>query len=106
MSQHQIYTASDPANAHIVRDYLAGHGIEAHIRGQFLWGGMGELPANAYPTLWVTDPDQVDPARALIRRFEADDTATRQAWRCGGCGEQLAGQFDACWRCGRNRPAD
>jgi predicted RNA-binding Zn-ribbon protein involved in translation (DUF1610 family) len=26
------------------------------------------------------------------------------SWACPGCGEQIEGQFDACWKCGGARP--
>lgn len=103
MATHKIYIASDPVNAEIVKDYLGAHGIFAEVRGHYLWGGMGELPANAYPTLWVADSADVAPARQLIERFEAGSTATRGAWHCPQCAEQLPGQFEACWRCGARR---
>lgn len=101
----KVYTAADPVNAEIVKDYLGAHGIAAHVRGRFLWGGMGELPADVYPTVWIADQDRYTEARALIARFEAGATSERPAWRCPQCGERLPGQFDACWRCARGGEA-
>ncbi|MDN5938341.1 MAG: DUF2007 domain-containing protein [Salinisphaera sp.] len=106
MASQQVYIASDPANAQIVKDYLGSYGIHAQMRGYYLWGGMGELPANVYPTLWVADDAQVARARRLVARLEAGATADRPPWQCDQCGESLAGQFDACWRCGAQRDDD
>ena len=49
----QVYLAPDPINAEIVKDLLVDHGHEAYVRRAYLWGGVGELPANVYPSVWV-----------------------------------------------------
>lgn len=103
MAASKVYTASDPVNAEIVKDYLAGHGIEAEVRDHFLWGGMGDLPANVYPTVWVQHSEQHANARKLLADFEAGRTRSGPDWRCAGCGERLASQFTACWQCGAAR---
>jgi hypothetical protein len=28
----------------------------------------------------------------------------RPVWRCAGCGEDVPGNFDVCWKCKKNRP--
>lgn len=103
MFERKVYIASDPMNAEIVKDYLAGHGIAAQVQGYYLWGGMGQLPADVYPTVWLDDGADYDQARRLIEHFEAGDTKRGRPWQCPGCGEHLAAQFDACWRCGAGR---
>lgn len=30
-------------------------------------------------------------------------TKKAESWTCPGCGEQIAGQFTDCWKCGRSR---
>lgn len=102
MSPRKVYIASDPVNAEIVKDHLGSHGIAAQVRGRFLWGGMGELPADVYPTVWVDHGEDYDAARRLIAAFEAGET-DGEPWRCPRCREDLPGQFDACWRCGATR---
>lgn len=104
MSGRQVYLAADPINAEIAKDMLAGHGIEAHVRNQYLWGGMGDLPANVYPSVWVDDPADYAAARALIREFERGPIERGRSWRCPTCGEVLGAQFDLCWNCQTARP--
>lgn len=103
MPQRKVYIAADPINAEIVKDFLDGHGIEAEVHGCYLWGGMGQLPADVYPTVWVSDASDHDEARRLIERFEAGDTRRGRPWQCPQCRERLDAQFDACWRCGTVR---
>ena len=31
--------------------------------------------------------------------------AAPAGWRCGNCGEELEANFDACWKCGAQKPA-
>lgn len=99
----EVYQASDPVNAEIVKDYLQGYGIESHVRGATLWGGRGELPADCYPSVWVSQPADFERARLLILQFEAGHTRAT-AWQCANCGERLSGLFTACWNCGGERP--
>ncbi|HLQ86686.1 MAG TPA: DUF2007 domain-containing protein [Salinisphaeraceae bacterium] len=103
MKAQEVYLAADPVNAEIAKDYLQSFGIEAHVRSQYLWGGMGELPANVYPTVWVNDSSNYARACDLIRRFESGAVGGRP-WDCPHCGERLAGPFDTCWNCGTQRP--
>ena len=105
MRPRKVYTASDPVNAEIVKDYLGSFGIGAEVRDHYLWGGMGDLPANVYPTVWILRDEDYATARRHIAEFEAGHTRNGPDWRCPGCGERLAGQFTACWRCGAERPA-
>lgn len=104
MSPRKVYIASDPVNAEIVKDYLGSHGVAARVRDQHLWSGMGELPANVYPTIWVDHAEDYDTARELLAAFEAGETGG-EPWRCRRCREDQPGQFDACWRCGAARPS-
>ena len=63
-----IYQAGDGIDAQRVVDVLAFAGIAAHIHGAALSGGVGELPAGSFVSVWVADGD-VDAALAAL----ADD---------------------------------
>ncbi|WP_423821933.1 DUF2007 domain-containing protein [Salinisphaera sp. SPP-AMP-43] len=106
MKARQVYLAADPVNAEIVKDMLVDRGIAAHVRSQHLWGGMGELPANVYPEVWVDTATDFEHARQLVAAFEQGTLETGCDWICPGCGEALGGQFNACWSCQHPRPAD
>jgi hypothetical protein len=106
MSAREVYLAADPVNAEIAKDVLVNHGIGAHVRNQYLWGGMGDLPANVYPSVWVDEADDYDAARALIRDFERGALNDGRPWQCPACGEYLDAQFQQCWNCETLKPAD
>lgn len=99
----EVYLAADPVNAEIVKDYLLGHDVEAIVRGAHLWSGQGELPVNAYPSVWVIRDEDEIRANELIRQFERG-RSEHPAWRCPACNERLPGQFTACWKCGCEKP--
>lgn len=106
MRGFKVYEAANPPQAEILKDFLGGHGIDAEVRDQHLWGGVGELPADSYPSIWVFSPADAQTARKLIRDFETGRTASQPGWQCRRCGEHLEGQFTRCWHCGQARPRD
>jgi len=65
----KVYDASDITEAHIVRGMLEAHGIEAHVGGHYLQGGIGELVVQGFATVYVEDSEVVA-ARALIEAYE------------------------------------
>ena len=83
----QAYQAANPVDAQLVVDLLASEGIAAFTQGQYLSGGIGELPAGEVLRVWVADED-VDRARAFIASREAQppllddaiDPALARSW--------------------------
>ena len=61
----QAYQAANPIDAQLVVDLLASQGIGAFVQGQYLSGGIGELPAGELMRVWVGDEDFAR-ARAVI----------------------------------------
>ncbi len=101
-----LYAARHAAEAHLIRGYLESQGIKAIVRGEFLTGGIGELPADICK-VWVLDDRELAHADQLLRQFLRGDAARTYAhehWRCTHCDEPLEGQFTACWNCGSARP--
>jgi hypothetical protein len=104
-----IYTAADPATAHIVRGILASYGIDSEVRGEALFSVRGELPmvGDTFPTVWIVkDVDHLK-AQEIVEDFDSrlsgkDNNGA--SWTCGNCGEQLESQFTACWQCETPRP--
>lgn len=71
-----VKTAYDAANnidAHLVMHQLQQAGIDARIEGEFLQGGIGELPAAGNVRVIVDDQDLAE-ARAVIADWEAGDS--------------------------------
>jgi hypothetical protein len=65
-----LYEAANGVEAHLLRDLLAQEGVAVRIHGEFLQGGVGELPAAGLVRLMVDDADYAA-GRAFIERWEA-----------------------------------
>lgn len=103
----RVYQSSDYYSAQLVKAYLEDNAIEATVTGEMLLGAIGELPANSYPAVWVTDDEDEDRAKALIAAYEQALTSPQansdMNWICPGCGESIERQFAQCWNCGSSR---
>ena len=100
----KLYTSDNPILIGHLQSVLADAGINCWIKNQSLSGAIGMLPANAcWPELWLYDAADSRQALALINPIITTAPNRHAAWRCD-CGEQLEGQFEICWHCGRERP--
>ncbi|BCX88172.1 hypothetical protein MIN45_P0540 [Methylomarinovum tepidoasis] len=63
-----VYEAGDILEAHIVKGFLEQWGIEVHISGYYLQGGIGELPVSGLVRLWVAD-EAVARARQALAAY-------------------------------------
>lgn len=64
-----IYRASDINEAHIVSGMLRSNGIESHVGGHYLQGGVGELAAQDFANVHVADED-AKLAKSIISEYE------------------------------------
>ena len=111
----QIYVASNEMEAHFVQSLLEREGIESDIQGEALEGAWANLPISetTLPSIWVEDED-VAAAQAIVAEYsrrehsgaKADPEAPHPTWKCPKCGEEVEEQFDECWNCGTEKPAD
>lgn len=68
----KVYDAGDITEAHIVCGMLKAHGIEAHVGGHYLQGGVGELAAQGFASVLVAE-SQAAAARELVEAYEKND---------------------------------
>lgn len=69
----KVYSAQNPVEAHIVKGMLEQQGIAARVNGEYLQGGIGELPLIDLVTVSVADEDYL---RAVEVVREYDQSAT------------------------------
>lgn len=65
-----LYRPSDGIEAQLLVDLLESEGIDARIEGEYLQGGIGELPAGGLVRLTVDEADHAR-AREVIEHWEA-----------------------------------
>jgi hypothetical protein len=100
----RIYTSQNHVLVVLLREALTANGVRCLIKNELLASAAGELPPiECWPELWITDDDQDEWAKAIVKTTL--DSANRQwpGWQCVHCGEPLEGQFAQCWRCGHVR---
>lgn len=65
-----VFTANSTTEAHIIKNLLEQHGVDAYVSGHYLQGGLGELPVIDLIQVQVASEDETA-ARQIIRDFEA-----------------------------------
>jgi hypothetical protein len=65
----RVYNAANHIQAHIVMHVLEQAGVHAHVQGEFLQSGAGELPVGNLVGVVVGD-DDVEIAREIIEDWE------------------------------------
>lgn len=105
LARMELLARLDRVQAHLLRDALARHGIDAHLLNLNVQGAVGELPPEAaLPQVWIADARDRERARAVLAAHEADRRRTGPPVACVGCGEENPAGFELCWCCGRALP--
>jgi Putative prokaryotic signal transducing protein len=71
----RIYEAASNVEAHMLAHLLAQSGIEAHVQGEHLQSGAGELPLGGLVALAVAEEDAAEATR-IIREWERQTVTT------------------------------
>lgn len=74
-----VYETGNAAQAHIIKDLLDRSDINATILGEYLQGGVGELPATGYIRVMVHE-DFAGQARTIIQLWESAEW-DENAWQ-------------------------
>ncbi len=102
-----------------LQELLEEAGVESFLRDEVM--GRIDAPALAPGAIGavklVVAREHAEKAEQILRDFggeggvtdgprEAGEPAPAglDAWTCPGCGQEVEGQFDACWNCGAPRP--
>lgn len=64
-----VYQAAHGVDAHMVKAMLEQAGMPAQVRGEYLQGGLGELPVAGLVTVWVSETDATR-AREVVLDWE------------------------------------
>ena len=98
----KVYSAPHALVLANLRNALLVEGIESEVRTPFLGAARGDLPfTECWSELWVLDDALAERAESVIRRvLQPSNQEEPPSWKCPSCGEELEGQFSACWQCG------
>lgn len=73
-----VHEASNLLEAQMMKDLLRQQGISAHLLGEYLTGGVGELPAQGLLRLAVDESDAAR-ARQLLHDWDREQPADAPA---------------------------
>jgi len=73
-----IYKARDIIEAHIVAGMLNANGIETHVGGYYLQGGVGDVAVFDFANVQVAD-DDVTAALPLVAEYENAENQTGES---------------------------
>lgn len=73
-----VYHAENLFDAHLVKDALEAEGIPAHIAGEYLTGGVGQLPAMDFIAVMVPT-SSTEMAETIVQQVEAQLSEARAA---------------------------
>lgn len=84
----KLCDASDIIQAHLIRHALEAEGIPAHVQGEHLLGGVGQLPATGLLAIWVPEASLplatgVLESLPLWQGQPGDEDADVPAWNAG-----------------------
>ncbi|MFH2045525.1 MAG: DUF2007 domain-containing protein [Pseudomonadota bacterium] len=104
----RVFIAKHPTEAYMVKSLLETEGIASEVRGEALFGALGELPITeeTLPSVWISEDSQLERAIDFIKRYQKGQgppEACGLSWKCIKCGEIIEPQFTSCWRCGTDR---
>lgn len=99
-----LYSSLNLLEIYHLKNLLEAEGIRCHIKNELLSRLAGEIPfTECAPQLWLLDERDLERARRVVADLGRGALA-KSPWQCPDCGEQLEGQFSACWHCGALRP--
>lgn len=101
LARMELLVRLDRVQAHLLRDRLVRHGIDAHLLNLHVQGAVGELPPEAaLAQVWLADGGDRERARAVLAAHEADLARVGPPSWCRVCGEENPAAFELCWQCG------
>lgn len=104
---HKIHATNDFSELRYLQSLLDSKDIEYLTKDEHLMGlgaAAGEVPPHRCPMeVYVVDAEQLPLAKKLVRRATAKVSIVLESWTCSSCGEELEGQFSACWKCSSAR---
>ena len=95
----KVYSSPKLNLVYFAKSVLEANNIESVILREQLAGVVGWIaPLDAWPELWVHDPERLEEARQLIEVSMVKSEKLEKPWQCPGCGEKIEAQFTQCWK--------
>lgn len=100
----RVFSGPDPLVAGSIRNLLLNEGIESEVRTPFLAAALGDIPVSeCWSEVWIMNDEDAERAAAVVGAASGASGQAGGSWKCSRCGEEIEGQFEACWQCGAPR---
>ena len=100
----RVFSGLDSLVAGSIRNLLVNEGIESEVRTSSLAAALGDIPATeCWSEVWIVHDEDSERAAAVIGQASDSRRPAGDSWKCSKCGEEIEGQFGACWQCGAAR---
>jgi len=84
-----VYRAGDITEAEIIKGMLFSYGIEAHVSGYYLQGGIGEMSPLDLAKVHLADKDY-ERAKEILREYEGNQPPQPGAGDLAGSGKSTS----------------
>ena len=97
----EVFVHQDSARVGLYKSILDANGIPNFVRNALSNNSVTDMPSGVFfPTLCVVDDADYERAIEILRHVHKPEPNDSPDWKCGGCGEEVPGTFEHCWRCG------
>ncbi len=102
----KLFTSPTVAEVGLLQGLLEQNGIRCVMRNEQTAMASGAIPfTDTWPELWVLNEADTAKAQELLNQWQSASTSSSEPWTCPNCGEEVEGQFTACWNCSKPRAA-
>ncbi|CAM2066235.1 DUF2007 domain-containing protein [Sulfidibacter corallicola] len=99
----RVFVTQEFSELRYVQSLLGEQHIDFVTKNEHLMGtgsAAGEVPPFFCPMeIWIADDQKEEEIAAMIQRSLKAPRLVQASWRCQTCGEEMEGQFSACWKC-------
>jgi hypothetical protein len=99
-----VFSHPDHARVGFLKSVLENAGIPAFLKNDASFNTTELTSLIIAPTLSVINDEDFDRARLIVQSAALPPPNFRSDWKCPACGEEVPGNFDACWKCGAELP--
>jgi hypothetical protein len=104
VTQREVFVHQDSARVGLYKSILDAASIPNFVRNASS-NNITEMPsAVLFPVLCVLDDADYERAVELLRNVHKPNPNDASDWKCAGCGEDVPGTFEHCWKCGESAP--
>lgn len=98
----EVFVNQDHVRVGYYKSVLDEAGIPNFVRNESTNNSLTEMPSPLFfPVLCVINDEDYDRAMEILGAIHNAPDSTAPNWNCPKCNEEVPGNFDSCWKCGK-----